>query len=153
MAITQKDLPKFFTTQKTGVGTRVNADGAGTLGSNTNAATIYTGATTYGSIITSLIFNTDDTTAGNAYVFIYNGSSVRPLGIVNIPIQSGDLGTVAAVDALSGSGITLQGLPIDSQGNKYIHLEAGEVLKFSMKAAPTAAKTFYATVLALDGTA
>ena len=153
MAITQKDKPVFFTDQKSGSGTRVNGSGAGTLGSDTNGTAIYTGATTYGSMVTALIFNTDDTTAGNAYVYILNGSTVRPLGIVNIPIQSGDLSTVAAVDALNGSGIRLQGLPRDAWGNQYIMLDDGEVLKFSMKAAPTSGKTFYATCLALDGTA
>lgn len=157
MAITQRDKAVFFTVQKSGVATRVNADGAGTLGSNTNGATIYTGATTYGSIVTSLIFNSDDTAVVNAYVYIYNGSSVRPLGMVHIPIQSGDIGGAtgaAAVDALSSSGNTLQGLPIDSvTGKRYIPLEAGEVLKFSVKAAVTAAKTVHCTALALDGTA
>lgn len=153
MAITQKDLVKFFTTQKSGVGTRVNGDGAGTLGSNTNGATIYTGATTYGSIVTSLLFSSDDTAAMQAYVYIYNGSSVRPLGIVNIPIQSGDILTAPNIDGLSGSGITLIGLPRDSNGKQFIPLEAGEVLKFSMKAAVTATKTVHCTALVLDGTA
>lgn len=156
MAITQKDKPIFFTDQKSGVGSAVNATGAGTLGSNTNAVTIYTGATTYGSMVTSLLFNTDDTTAGNAYVFIYNGSSVRPLGMVHIPIQSGDIGGLTGapvVDALAGSGNSLIGLPRDAQGKYYIMLDDGEVLKFAMKAAPTSGKTFYATALVLDGTA
>lgn len=156
MAITQKDKIKFFTDQKSGVGSAVNATGAATLGSNTNAVTIYTGAATYGSIVTSLMFNTDDTAVGNAYVFIYNGSSVRPLGMVHIPIQSGDIGGAAgaaAVDALAGSGNSLIGLPVDSNGKRYIPLEPGEVLKFGMKAAPTAGKTFFATALVLDGTA
>ena len=153
MAITQKDKPIFFTDQKSGVATRANGDGAATLGSNTNTAAIYTGATTYGSMVTALLCSTDDTTAGNAYIFIYNGSSVRPLGIVNIPIQSGDLSTVAAVDLLNGSGVTLVGLPRDAQGKQYIMLDDGEVLKVGMKAAPTAAKTFHFTALVLDGTA
>jgi len=153
MAITQKDLVKFFTTIKSGIGTRVNADGAGTLGSNTNGVAIYTGVATYGSIVNSLLFSSDDTASMTAYVYIFNGSSVRPLGIVVIPIQSGDISAAQSVDALNGSGFTLQGLPRDAQGKQYIPLEPGEVLKFSMKVAVTAAKTVHATALSLDGTA
>lgn len=153
MSVTQKDKPKFFTAQKSGVGSAINATGAGALGLNTNGVVIATGESTYGSIVTSLLFSTDDTVAGNAYVYIYNGSSVRPLGIVNIPASSGDLSTIPAVDALLGSGVSLVGLPVDSTGKRYIPLEAGEVLKFSMKAAPSSGKTFYATALILDGTA
>jgi len=76
MAILARDKPVFYNELNSGVGTRVNADGAGTLGSNTNGATIYTGGT-YGSIVESLVFSTDDTTAVNAYVYIYTGTTVK----------------------------------------------------------------------------
>lgn len=151
MALLARDKAVFYNDLNSGVGTRVNADGAGTLGSNTNGVAIYTGGT-YGSIVESLVFSTDDTTAVNAYVYIYTGTTVKPLGIVNIPIQSGDLGTVANVDALAGSGVTLIGLPINAQGKRYIPLKSGDVLKFSVKAAVTAAKTVYGTAIAFDAT-
>jgi hypothetical protein len=153
MAITQKDLPKFFTSQKSGSGTRVNADGAGALGADTNGVAVYTGVATYGSIVTSLLFSSTDTAAMQVFVYILNGSTVRPLGIVNIPIQSGDVLNAPSIDAISGSGITIAGLPRDAQGKAFIPLEPGEVLKFSMKAAVTSTKTVIGTALALDGTA
>jgi hypothetical protein len=151
MAVLARDKPVFYNELNSGVGTRVNADGTGTLGSNTNGTDIYTGGT-YGSIVESLVFSTDDTTAVNAYLYIYTGTTVKPLGIVNIPIQSGDLAGVANVDALAGSGVSLIGLPVNAQGKRYIPLKAGDVLKYSTKAEVTSTKSVHATALAFDAT-
>jgi len=150
MAIAQRDKAVFYTTPNTDVGSGT-AITAGTLGSNTNGVTCFT-AGAYGSIIESLVISTDDTAAVNVWFYIYRGTTVIPLGIVNTPLRSGDLGTVANVDALAGSGISLIGLPVNAQGKRFISLEASDVLKFTVLATMTAAKSLYVTAIGFDAT-
>jgi hypothetical protein len=62
----------------------------GTLGSNTNGTTIFA-AGTYGSRVISLTGTTDDTVTINVFIYILRGgSTVIPLGLVNIPLSSGN---------------------------------------------------------------
>lgn len=134
-----------------GSGTAITA---GTLGSDTNGVTVYTapntGSYTVGSRVDQLVINTDDTTAVNVFIYIYTGSVVIPLGIVNVPINAGNTGTVANVDALTGVGITLLGSKIDSAGKRYIDIPAGYLLKFAVLATMTAAKKIYVTASGAD---
>jgi hypothetical protein len=57
-----------------------------TLGSNTNGATAYTAGTAGGRVM-SLTAVTDDTVTVNVFVYIYRGSTVIPLGLVNVPLN------------------------------------------------------------------
>jgi hypothetical protein len=139
---------KFTNEQNNGVGV-LTAASAGTLGADTNGVAIYT-ANNNGGRVESLMISTDDTAAVNCFIYILNGSSVKPLGIVNVPLNSGNSGSVNNVDALRGASITLQGLPIDVTGKPYIPLMPNEVLKFSCLANMTAGKKCYATALGAD---
>ncbi len=134
-----------------GSGTAITA---GTLGSDTNGVTVYTapntGAYTIGSRIDHLVINTDDTTAVNVFIYIYTGSVVIPLGIVNVAVNSGNISTAPNIDALSGVGVTLIGTKIDSGGKRYIDLPAGYLLKFAVLATMTAAKKIYVAATGSD---
>lgn len=128
MPILARDKAVFYTTPNTDVGSGTNTT-AGTLGSNTNGVTCFT-AGAYGAIVESLVVSTTSTAAVNLLFYIYRGSTVIPIGVVNVPLSSGNLGTVANCDALLGSGITLLGLPVNNQGKRFISLEASDLLKW-----------------------
>jgi hypothetical protein len=150
MAVLARDKAVFYNTPNVDVGSGT-ALTAGTLGSNTNGVTCFT-AGAYGAIVESLVISTDDTAAVNVFFYIYRGTTVIPLGIVNVPLRSGDLGTVANVDALAGSGISLIGAIVNAQGKRIIVLEASDELKFAVLASMTAAKSIYVTASGFDAT-
>jgi hypothetical protein len=110
-----------------------------TLGSNTNGATIYTAGTKGGRVM-SLTAVTDDTVTVNVFVYIYRSTTVIPLGLVNVPLSSGNTNAARFnVDFLDG--VNILGLPIDNAGKRYIPLMPNDVLKCGALANLTAAKT------------
>lgn len=99
----------------------------GTLGSNTNGTTIYTAGSQGGRII-SLTGATNDTVTTNVFVYILRGATVIPVGLVNIPLSSGNTNAARfVVDFLNGSNIP--GLPVDNTGRQYIPLMPNDVLR------------------------
>lgn len=148
MAIAQRDKAVFYTTPNTDVGSGTNTT-AGTLGSNTNGVTCFT-AGAYGSIVESIVVSTTSGSAVNLFFYIYRGTTVIPLGIVNIPLSSGNLGTVANVDALAGSGISLIGTLCNAIGKRYLSLEASDLLKWVPLATVTG--DVHVTCTGFDGT-
>ena len=97
MPISLAEKAVYARTINVGTGT-LNAATAGALGAITNAVTVYT-AGSYGGRIESLVANTNDTAAVNVFVMLVDGSSnVYPLGIVNVPLSSGNSATVSNVD-------------------------------------------------------
>lgn len=127
----------------------VGATAIGVDGSAADAKAVYT-AGAYGGIVQSLMISSNDTAAVNAIIYKLDGAVVKHLGIVNIPIGAGTNGTVANINAFAGSGSTLIGLPIDSNGNYYIYMKPNEVLKIAVLAAMTANKVIWATSQGLD---
>jgi hypothetical protein len=126
MALTAGQIPIVANVINGGVG-MLTGTTIGTLGSNTNGVTIYT-AGAYGGRIMSLTGTTDDTVTINVFLYIYRGSTVIPLGLVNIPLSSGNTNAARFnVDFLNGTNIL--GLPIDQTGRQYIPLRNGDVLK------------------------
>lgn len=121
----------------------------GTLGSDNNGTTIFT-AGTYGSRIISLIGSTDDTVTSNVWIYILRGgSTVIPVGLVNIPLSSGNTNAARfVVDFLGGGNIP--GLPVDNSGRQYIPLLAGDVLRASTLANLSATKSVWLTAFSLD---
>jgi hypothetical protein len=149
MALSANQIPIYANKPKTGVGILSASLTTVTLGSNTNAITIYTAEATTGSRITSLFANTDDTVTINVFLFIYRGTTVQPLGLVNVPLSSGNTFTARfPVDLLDPSNIP--GLPIDQYGKRYIDLGPGDVLKCGALANLTAAKSCWITAIAND---
>lgn len=138
--------PKFATVLVGGVGvigTGSNTVTLSTLGvDNTTAgmfATIYT-AGTNGGIVDSLMISTSDGAAVNVLLWIMDGSTIIPLGIVNIPLSSGMSATAPNIDALAGAGTTLTGLAINSNGKRYLQMKAGQILKAGVLAQMSANK-------------
>jgi hypothetical protein len=121
----------------------------GTLGSNTNGTTIFT-AGTYGSRVISLTGTTDDTVTINVFVYILRGgSTVIPIGLVNIPVSSGNTFAARfAVDFLNGTNIP--GLPLDNTGRQYIPLLAGDVLRATTLANLSATRSCFLKADGLD---
>ncbi len=140
-------LPKYANVPNSGTGVLTASANTVTLGSNTNAATCYTAGSSGGRVYT-LVANTDDTVTVNVMLFIYSGSTVRPLGIVNVPLSSGNVANVLNVNMLDSA--VLKGLPLDSANNRYIPLAANEILKAGALANMTTAKTCWVTALGSD---
>lgn len=131
-----------------GVGV-LDAATAGALGADTNGQTILT-AGANGSRVESLIINSTEAVIQNYLVYIKNGSDIYPIGIVSIPANSGNSSSTPAIDVLSSAGTTLQGLPIDSNGKRYISMKPSDILKFSSLANMTTAKKTWATAMGGD---
>lgn len=148
MALNENQIPVYAITPKTSVGV-LNAATAGALGSTTNAVTVFT-ASLSGSRIYSVCFNSDDTAAVNVFLSIVgsDGTTVKPLGIINVPINSGNAANTLNVDGLNPA--VLNGMPIDNTGKRYIELAASETLRVSTLANMTAAKKCYCTVQGAD---
>ena len=121
----------------------------GTLGSNTNGTTIET-AGTYGTRVISLTATTNDTAAVNVFVYILRGgSTVIPLGLVNVPVSSGNTFAARfAVDFLNGTNIP--GLPLDNTGRQYIPLLGGDVLRATTLTALTGGASIFIQSSGLD---
>jgi hypothetical protein len=151
MSLAAVNLPKYATVLNGGVcqlGTGSNTVGATALGvdgSSDNAKICYT-AGAYGGIVESLMVSTNDTAAVNVLVYALDGATVHPLGICNVPINSGNLATAANVDVINA----LQGLPINSVFKKYIPLRANMTLKVAVLAAMTANKILVAKTTGVD---
>ena len=121
----------------------------GTLGSNVNGTTIET-AGTYGTRVISLTAVTNDTVTVNVFLYILRGgSTVVPIGLVNIPVSSGNTFAARfAVDFLNGTNIP--GLPLDNTGRQYIPLLAGDVLRATTLANLSASTSCFIQAMALD---
>lgn len=110
-----------------------------TLGSDTNGATIYTSGTKGGRVY-SLSAVTNDTVTVNVFIYILRGATVIPLGLVNVPLSSGNT-NAARFNVNFLDGVNILGLPRDNASNYYIPLMPNDVLKCGALANLTAAKT------------
>ncbi len=139
MSLSAGQIPKVANVPNGGVALIAASANTVTLGSNTNGATAYTAGTAGGRVM-SLTAVTDDTVTVNVFVYIYRGSTVIPLGLVNVPLNSGNTNAARFnVDFLDG--VNILGLPIDNTGKRYIPLMPNDLLKVGALANLTAAKT------------
>jgi len=139
MALAAKNIPVVANVPNGGVALIAASSNTVTLGSNTNGATAYTAGSSGGRVM-SLTAVTDDTVTVNVFVYIYRGSTVIPLGLVNVPLSSGNTNAAKYnVDFLDG--VNIVGLPIDNTGKRYIPLMANDILKVGALANLTAGKT------------
>lgn len=100
-------------------------------------ATLYT-ASTDDAVVKSLMCRSNDTAAMNVVVAVNNGSADFVLGVVNVPINAGSTGAIAAVDLLGGT--LMPGLPYDQNGKRVLPLAGGYILKVGVLVAITAGK-------------
>ena len=139
MALAAKNIPVVANVPNGGVGLIVASSNTVTLGSDTNGVSIYT-ASSAGGRCMSLTAVTDDTVTVNVFVWILRSSTVIPLGLVNVPLSSGNTNAARFnVDFLDG--VNIVGLPIDNTGKRYIPLMPNDVLRVGALANLTAAKT------------
>lgn len=132
MALNANQIPVYGITPKTSVGV-LNGSTAGTMGTTTNAVTVVT-AGLNGCIVDSLVANTTSTAAVNLLVSIVDsaGTGVRPLGLVNVPLSSGNVSGVLNVDVLNSA--VLVGMTVDQNGKRIIRLGASETLRVAVLA-------------------
>jgi hypothetical protein len=146
------NLAKIINSDTCKLGTGASTVGAtaiGVDGSAADAKVVYK-AGAFGGIVYSLMLSSNDTAAVNAIIYKLDGSTVKHLGIVNIPIGAGTNGTIANINALSGVYLTLIGCPIDANGNYFIYMKPNEELKIAVLAAMTANKCIWGTSQGLD---
>jgi hypothetical protein len=147
MALTAGQIPKLANVLNGGVGVLTGTT-IGTLGSNTNGVTIYTAGASGGRVL-SLMASTDDTVTINVFLYILRSSTVIPIGMVNIPLSSGNTNAARfPVDFLNGTN--LPGLPIDNTGRQYIPLLSSDVLRATSLANLTAAKSAWINASGAD---
>lgn len=147
MALTNGQIPIVANVINSGVGVLTGTT-IGTLGSNTNGVTIYTAGNKGGRVI-SLMASTDDTVTINVFLYIYRGTTVIPIGMVNIPLSSGNTNAARyPVDFLSGTN--LPGLPLDNLGRQYIPLIANDILKASTLANLSSTKSAWISAHGAD---
>ena len=147
MALSAGQIPIVANVVKSGIGVLTGTT-IGTLGSNTNGVTIYTAGASGGRVL-SLMSSTDDTVTSNLFLYILRGATVVPIGMVNVPLSSGNTNAARfPVDFLNGTN--LPGLPIDNTGRQYIPLIANDVLKATTLANLTAAKSVWVTAHCAD---
>ena len=89
MALAAKNIPVVANVPNGGVGLIVASSNTVTLGSDTNGVSIYT-ASSAGGRCMSLTAVTDDTVTVNVFVWILRSSTVIPIGLVNVPLSSGN---------------------------------------------------------------
>jgi len=148
MSLTAGQIPKVANVLNGSVGLIVSASNIVTLGSNTNGVTTYTAGVS-GSRVISMMGSTDDTVTVNVFVYILRSATVIPIGMVNIPLSSGN--TFAArfpVDFLNGTN--LPGLPVDNTGRQYISLLPNDVLRVGSLATLSSGRTCYVSTFGLD---
>ena len=139
MSLTAGQIPIVANVPNGGVGVIAASSNTVTLGNDSNGATAYTAGSKGGRVM-SLTAVTDDTVTVNVFVWILRGSTVIPLGLVNVPLSSGNTNAARFnVDFLNGANIV--GLPVDNAGRQYIPLMPNDVLRVGALANLSSAKT------------
>lgn len=141
MDLSAGHIPKVSNVPNGGVATLVGSSNTVTLGADTNGEACYTAGSS-GGRVESLTAVTDDTVTSNVFVYILRSATVIPLGLVNVPLSSGNTNAARFnVDFLDG--VNIVGLPLDNNGKRYIPLMANDVLKCGVLANLTSAKTVW----------
>jgi hypothetical protein len=113
----------------------------------TTAKTVFT-AGSDDAVVKALNVASTDTAARVLSLFVNDGSSDILIGRVNIPANSGNNGTAAAIDLLGGT--LLPSLPYDANGKRVLPLPAGYILKAGTTTTVTAAQSITVTAMAED---
>lgn len=144
----RSEFPKYanLIVKKVGL---LNVASAGALGADTNGVSIHTFGS-YGGFVAGLKISTDDTAAVNVFLYSKDGSDIIPEGIVNVPLSSGNSGSVANVDALANTGVRTLGDWIEVNGKRVIPMEAGHEFKCSVLANMTSGKKCHVTALIFE---
>lgn len=140
MAVTA--TPIYPQSLKNSVVTIVNADG-------TTKKTVYT-AGADGTKLESIFVTNTDTAAYTLNVYFNISSTDYLIGTVNIPLSSGNTTSAPTVNLLSSAGNLGAVLNKDPNGNTYLYLQSGTVLKVATTGTVTSAKTVTLTAIGED---
>lgn len=121
--------PVFFGTIKNAAVQIVNADG-------TTLKTLYT-APINGGKVEAIAISSSDTVARDIQLVVTKASVDYALGTITIPIQAGGIAATPAVDGLQAAASPW--VRLDENGNPFLLLETGSVLKVKSVVAVTAA--------------
>lgn len=92
-----------------------------------------------GTKVTSVIANSNDTTARVLELSILRSATNYLIAAVTVPANAGTDGTTVAVDLLNA--VMSPGIPIDNDGTHYILLKSGDTLQVKSQTTVTTAKT------------
>lgn len=91
-----------------------------------------------GTRIEAILINSSDTSAKDIQFTITKGGVDLPLVTISIPANTGFTSSVPGINALAHANFV--GLCVDGNGNKYLDLESGSVLKVKALSTVTTAK-------------
>lgn len=123
--------PYFFDVPNVSVVRIANAD-------TTTLKTLVTAAAN-GTKVVGITLTSDDTSARDVTIGITRSAVFYPLGTVTVPITAGTIAATAGVNALDRD-TKIPGLPVDSDGNPFLHLASGDTLQIKALVTVTSAK-------------
>lgn len=91
-----------------------------------------------GSKVENIIVNSTDTANKDLQLVVTKGGVDYPLATIQIPLNAGNTNAIIPVSLFQHA--MLVGLNTDNNGNKYLYLGSGSVLKAKVTASVTAAK-------------
>jgi len=148
MGLTAGQIPRVANVLNGSIAKLSGSFNSASLGSDTNGVTAYTAGSSGGRVI-SIMGSTDDTVATNVFVWINRSSTVIPVGLVNIPLSSGNTNAARfPVDFLNGTN--LPGLPVDNTGRQYIPLLANDTLRMGTSGSLTSNRSVYVSTHGID---
>lgn len=100
------------------------------------------------SVVKAINVQSTDTAAKIVNLYVNDGTTDFLIGAVNIPLNSGNTGAVAAIDLLGGT--LMPSLPYDANGKRILPLPAGDSLKVSVQATVTASREITVICMAED---
>jgi len=92
-----------------------------------------------GSKVDNILVNSTDTANKDLVLVITKSGVDYPLATIQIPLNTGNTNAVSAINLLNHSMLGPY-LSVDLNGNKYLYLESGSVLKAKVTASVTASK-------------
>lgn len=130
--------PSFASTPKLGVVQIVNADASA-------LKTLFSAGAS-GSKLLAVIANSDDTSARVVQVYVTRSGTDYLIGAGSVTTLAGTDGSTNTVNLL---GLCV-GLPVDNDGQRFLYLESGDVVKVKSTTTVTAAKTVHVSAVAAD---
>lgn len=101
-----------------------------------------------GSKIVSINVASDDTATKDMQLWVSKGGTDYLLGTKTIAITAGFITGTPAFNWFDG--VQIPAIPVDADGQRYLLLESGAVLKAKVTVAVTAAKTIYISAFGMD---
>lgn len=116
----------------------VQTAGLAVVNATGTTITTFITAGTNGSKIEWINAVTSDTAINNVTFYLYNGTTSFPIGVVQVPIGSGNTYSTPPLSIFAS--VNLPSLTYDANGNKFLYLPSGWSVQVSVLAAVTSAK-------------